>query len=76
MLATLFKEADEKQPSPVQAQETAIWRALGMDKLTEEMTKDSQSGTDVIFNGTGYTANACYMCNNSATSAYCNPPMC
>lgn len=76
MLAEIFKEADEQEETPIQPQETEIWKALGMDKLTDEMAKDTQFGTDVIFYGTGYTVNACNMCNNSATSAYCNPPMC
>ena len=46
--------------------EEVFWKTLDLDKLEADMAKGSEQDRDVLFMGTGYTHNACYMCGSSA----------
>lgn len=53
------------------AQEDAIWSALEMDDLGDEVTAGVAPGLSQVGMGTGHTHNACYGCSNSATTHGC-----
>lgn len=51
--------------------ETAIWTALDLDEVGDQMKTDLL-GSGAVVMGTGRTTNGCYMCDGSSTTAGCN----
>lgn len=51
--------------------EAALWGALDLDGLGEEMASQSHAPNKNVMMGTGRTQNACQLCSNSATTSGC-----
>lgn len=45
--------------------EDALWQALDLDSLHNQMTGEVSTEREAMYMGTGYTHNACNMCDNS-----------
>lgn len=58
-------------PHAAKAAEAAIWTALELDEVGDQM-KTALLGSGAVVMGTGRTTNGCYMCDGSNTTAGCN----
>ena len=58
-------------PEAAKVAEAAIWTALDLDEVGDQMKSGLLSSGAVVM-GTGRTTNGCYVCDGSSTTHGCN----